>query len=59
MTASEILARGCAMAEFCRRVRQRGDRAEVEEDEDLPVLRMLFVAALAAERLRPAEAARP
>jgi len=40
------------MAEFCARVRERGGRAEVEEDEDLPVLRAMCVVARAAARAR-------
>ena len=47
-----IVHRGRAMAEFCARVRERGGRAEVEEDEDLPLLRVLFIVRRTAERLR-------
>ena len=47
-----IVRRGRAMAEFCSRVRERGGRAEVEEDEDLPLLRVLFIIIRTAERLR-------
>lgn len=52
MTYAEIVARGRAMADFCRRVRERGGRAVVEEDEDLPALRVLALVAYAAERAR-------
>ena len=50
MTLDEIERRGRALAAFCRRVRERGGVAEVEELEDLPVLQALYVVALAAER---------
>lgn len=36
--------RGRGMALFCSLVRQRGGRAVVEEDVDLPVLRSLYLA---------------
>jgi hypothetical protein len=39
------------MAEFCATVRERGGRAEVEENEDLPMLRaMLIIVARAVAR---------
>lgn len=52
MSYAEIVQRGIAMRAFIERVRERGDRAVVEEDEDLPVLRAMARAALAAERAR-------
>lgn len=52
MTAAELAERGRSMAEFCDRVRERGDRAVVEEDEDLPTLRALWRIARSAERAR-------
>jgi hypothetical protein len=50
MTRAEIEARGRAMREFADRVRERGGRAEVEEDEDLPLLRLWWRLARAEER---------
>lgn len=50
MTSAEIAARGRAMADFCRRGRQRGGRVLVEELEDLPCLRAEWLMVHAAER---------
>lgn len=49
MSPAEILARARAMRAFADTVRARGGRAVVEEDEDIPVLRALYVMAVAAE----------
>jgi hypothetical protein len=45
-----IADRGRAMRQFCERVRERGDRATVEEDEDLPLLRSEYLIAQALAR---------
>jgi hypothetical protein len=45
-----IEARGRAMRAWCDRVRERGGRAEVEEDLDLPRLRTLYLIARAVAR---------
>jgi hypothetical protein len=50
LTLESVVARGCAMAEFCARVRERGGVAVVEEREDLPVLRCLYIMLLVARR---------
>jgi hypothetical protein len=52
MSAAEIQRRVRAMLEWCDRVRERGGRAEIEEDEDLPCLRAEWILARAAERAR-------
>jgi aryl carrier-like protein len=52
MMSADIERRGRAMREWCERVRQRGDRAQVEELEDLPCLRAAWLMARAAERAR-------
>jgi hypothetical protein len=51
---ASIIRRGRAMAEWSRRVRERGGVAVVEEAEDLPLLRMEYRIALAVERARAA-----
>ena len=48
----DIERRGVAMVEFCARVRERGGRAETEEDEDLPALRAEYILRRAAVRAR-------
>jgi len=44
--------RGRALREFCDRVRERGGVAVVEEFEDLPALRILYLIERAAVRAR-------
>jgi hypothetical protein len=54
MSRSEIEARGKAMAEFCRRVRERGGVAVTEETEDLIALRAEWIVVVATTRGRSA-----
>jgi hypothetical protein len=54
MTSAQIEDRGRGLLAFCNTVRERGEVAEVEEREDLPALRAMWIIAKATERVRRA-----